>query len=385
MWRVLLRWITSLWLLWIATFGGFILLSRDRASDLMLVQIIGEHYLVDFQTGLRINTASPPPPIADAMSPNGQYIVTVVGSPRGSSYRLLHIASQTSTMIGPYRSPLGARTPLFWSDANHLWLVTLSRDGSQTILRGVNPTIPENVIEQYVYNFPSYMVRLSPNRQWLILGTEAFRTTGIAHSVYDVAAANIETGALVRLGIADSVRVGWSDNGQWVVTQIRDDMADNPLVIRWQHIPTGRAFTTRATVFERDVVWSHDGQFAAYRIEDAGGDYQLYLLNLNTLENRLLMSGDTAANLYWCGDVLLVEAFTYPERTIYRMENNSLHIVATLPQASFLPLIFSPDEQYLLYHLRGEREFIVYRLHLASGSHERWSSFANMPITMEWQ
>src|SRR5688572_17751973 len=223
MWRVLLRWMTGLWLLWIAVFSGFILLRRGHASELMLVQIIGEHYLVDFQTGLKINTPSPPPPVADSMSPDGQYIVTVVGSPRGSSYRLMHIASQTSTMIGPYRSPLGARTPLFWTDANHLWLVTLSSDGSQTIVRGVDPNAPQTVTEHHTYNFPSYMVRLSPNRQWLILGTEAFKTAGIAHSVYDVAAANIETGALVHLGVADSVRVGWSNNSEWVVTQVRDD------------------------------------------------------------------------------------------------------------------------------------------------------------------
>jgi hypothetical protein len=206
--RVLLRWITSLWLLWIAVFGGFILLRRGHDSELMLVQIIGEHYLIDFETGLKISTTSPPPPLADSMSPDGQYIVTVVGSPRGSSYRLMHIAAQTSTLIGPYRSPLGARTPLFWSDASHLWLVTLAHDGSQTILRGVDPTMPENVIDYFVYDFPSYMVRLSPNRQWLILGTAAYKTEGIAHSVYDVAVANVETGALVRLGVADSVRVG---------------------------------------------------------------------------------------------------------------------------------------------------------------------------------
>ena len=42
-----------------------------------------------------------------------------------------------------------------------------------------------------------------------------------------------------------------------------------------------------SAVFERDVVWSHDGKFAAYRIEDAGGDYQLHLLNLDTLEDEL--------------------------------------------------------------------------------------------------
>src|SRR5215207_6720656 len=160
--RVLLRWITSLWLLWIAVFGGFILHRRGYDSELMLVQIIGEHYLIDFETGLKISTLSPPPPLADSMSPDGQYIVTVVGSPRGSSYRLMHIASQTSTLIGPYRSPLGARTPLFWSDARHLWLVTLSRDGSQTILRGVDPDAPQSISERYTYDFPSYMVRLSP-------------------------------------------------------------------------------------------------------------------------------------------------------------------------------------------------------------------------------
>jgi hypothetical protein len=380
-----LRWMTSLWLLWIVVFGGFILLRRGHDSELMLVQIIGEHYLIDFETGLKISTPSPPPPLADAMSPDDQYIVTVVGSPRGSSYRLMHNASQTSTMIGPYRSPLGARTPLFWSDASHLWLVTLSRDGSQTILRGVDPAIPENVSDYFVYDFPSYMVRLSPNRQWLLLGTAAYKTEGIAHSVYDVAVANVETGELVHLGVADSVRVGWSNNSEWVVTQVRDDMADNPLLIRWQHIPTGRTFTTRAAAFERDVVWSRNGDFAAYRIEAANGDYQLYLLNLVTLETRLIMAGDTAANLYWCGDVLLVEAFTYPERTIYRVEADGLHVLATLPQASFLPLLFSPDEQYILYHLRYEREFLVYRLHIASGRHERLSSFANMPISIEWE
>ena len=386
MWRVLLQWMTVLWLLWSVLFALLLEFARHQPCELMRVQIVGAHYLLDFETGHMLSMPSPPPPVSDSMSPDGQYIVTVVGSPRGSSYRLLHNPSRTSELIGPYRAPANARTPVFWTDNQHLRLVTLSRDRTQTVLRTVNPASPLLVTDSFVYDFAAYSVRLSPDRQWLILGTEPFVPQGLTHSVYDVAVAHIETGELVRIGIADSVRLGWSRNGEWVVTQYRDDtLTTNKQVIRWYHIPTGRTFTAYAAEFEHSVVWSQNGQFAAYRVQDATGDYQLYLLNLDTLEPQLILSGTLSTNLYWLGDVLLVEAFTYPERTLYRLQGTQLVPLTTLPQSSYVPLALSPDGLYIIYHLREAQRHIMFRVNIASGQHQRLAEFAAMPLSIEWE
>jgi hypothetical protein len=156
-------------------------------------------------------------------------------------------------------------------------------------------------------------------------------------------------------------------------------------VIRWYHIPTGRTFTAYAAAFEHSVVWSQNGQFAAYRVQEANGDYQLYLLNLETLESQLILSGTLSTNIYWVGDVLLIEAFTYPERTLYRWQDEHLTELTTLPQSSYVPLVLSPDGQYLIYHLREEQRHIIFRVNIASGQHQRLAEFATMPLSIEWE
>ena len=385
--RLAVRWICLLWcVVCVIATGCFIVMRQSIHHDTMRVQIVGAHYLVDFATGITYHANPLPPTRAESMSPDGQYIVTVVGSPRGSYYRILNIATQDFVMIGPYRSPTSARTPAFWTDNDTVWLVTLSRDRRQTVLRQVNPANPEEVIIRQTFDFPAYYVRMSPDRRWLVLGSEAFRTEGVSHSVYEIAVANIETGDFANLGVADTVRVRWSRNGEWVVTQYRDDEFPNlPQVIRWYHIPSGRSFMTHAAAFEREVAWSGDGHFAAYRVQAPDESYEVYRLNLDTLENIRIFSSVETANLYWMDNVLLIESFTQPERTLYQLVGDDIRILTTLPQSSFMPLLISPDEQYLVYNMRGDGEHIIMRLHVASGIHEYVAVFETMPLSIDWE